>query len=372
MDERTDFMDEQQDKLKTRIVSIDALRGFDMFWIVGGAGIFTGLHKIFDNSVTDFICGQLHHVDWEGFHFEDLIFPLFLFIVGAVFPFALTKRIEQGQNKLRITGHIIRRGLTLILIGMILNGLLNFDFENMRWAGVLQRIGACYLIGALIVVYTNNWRWQASIAAAILLLYWAAAALIPVPGYGAGVITPEGCLSYYIDRLLLPGGHADAEGLLSTLPAVATVLIGVLAGHYLRSDKPGTKKAIGLAGAGVVCLIVGYLWGMVFPIIKVIWTSSFVMVAAGWSLLLLAVFYLVIDVLKFRKWAFFFIVIGMNAITIYVLNWVMDFGGIAGYFVSGLADWAGPGGELVTAIGFIAIEWLLLLMLYRKKIFFKV
>jgi predicted acyltransferase len=359
-----------------RIISIDALRGFDMFWITGGAGIFAGLHKIFDNKLTASICEQFEHVKWDGFRFEDLIFPLFLFIVGAVFPFALTKRIERGQNKLGITGHIIRRGLTLILIGMILQGLLSFDFENMRWVGVLQRIGACYLIGALIVVYTNNWKTQAGITAAILILYWAAHALIPVPEFGAGVITMEGCLSSYIDQLLLPGKlyyvYGDNEGLLSTLPATATVLIGVLAGHWLRSDKPGTKKAIGLAGAGVICLVIGYTWGIVFPIVKLIWTSSFVMVTAGYSLLLLSVFYYIIDVLKFRKWAFFFVVIGMNAITIFILVRFIRFGYISELFLSGLAKMAGSGDVLIIAIGAIFAKWLLLYWFYRRRIFFKV
>ena len=358
-----------------RVMSIDALRGFDMFWIVGGAGLFTGLHTLCGNSVTAFICTQLEHVPWAGFHFEDLIFPLFLFIVGAVFPFSLTKRIENGHSRRRITFHIIKRGFLLILIGMILNGLMRFDFQNMRWAGVLQRIGACYLIGALIVTYTH-WRWQAVFAGAILLLYWTAAALVPVPGFGAGVMTVEGCLSSYIDQLLLPGklcyGYGDNEGLLSTLPAVSTVLIGVLAGHWLRSDNSQTRKVLCLAGAGAVCLILGTIWGTVFPIIKIIWTSSFVLVAAGWSLLLLSVFYLIIDVLKFRKWAFFFVVIGANAITIYVLGWIVNFTRIAEYLVGGLAVGAGSGGELVWAIGTIAVEWLLLLMLYRKRIFIKV
>ena len=358
-----------------RVMSIDALRGFDMFWIIGGAKIFSGFHTLYNNSVTTFINTQFEHVPWEGFRFEDLIFPLFLFIVGAVFPFSLTKRIEQGQSRTGITFHIIKRGILLILIGMILNGLMDFDFQNMRWCGVLQRIGLCYLIGALIVTYTR-WQWQAAIAGTILLLYWLAAMLIPVPEYGAGVMTPEGCLSSYVDQLILPGklyyGYGDNEGLLSTLPAVSTLLIGVLSGHWLRSDRSQIKKTVGLAVAGICSLSLGLLWSTVFPIIKIIWTSSYVLVAAGWSLLLLALFYLIIDVLKFRTWAFFFIVIGANAITIYVLHWIIDFNDIALYLLGGLAKMAGAGANLVMAIGVIIIEWLLLLLLYRKKIFIKV
>ena len=375
MDERTKSMDEQQDKLKTRVVSIDALRGFDMFWIIGGGGVLVSLDKIFDNSVTDAICTQLTHVKWEGFRFEDLIFPLFLFIVGLVMPFSVSRRVERGHGRARLLVHIFRRGAILILLGLLYNNLMKFEFADMRWPGVLQRIGLCYTAAAVIVVF-SKWRAQAITAGAILVLYWAASMFIPVPSHGAGVITMEGCLSSYIDQLLVPGKlwfvYGDNEGLLSTLPAVATTLLGALAGHWLRSDRAGTKKAVGLFAAGIVSLGAGWLWSLHFPIIKLIWTSSYVLVAGGWSLLLLALFYLVIDVWGFKKWAFFFIVIGMNAITIYCLQRIISFGGIAEFFLSGTIAAAGSAGALVHTLGGLAVRWMLLFWFYRRRIFFKV
>ena len=357
--------------LQDRVLSIDALRGFDMFWIIGGGAIFGGLHTIFNNPATAFINSQLKHAEWEGFRFEDLIFPLFLFIVGLVLPFSISHR----TNRAKLFLHIIKRSALLIFLGLLLNGLLQFDFPNMRWPGVLQRIGLCYFFAAIIVMCTS-WRTQASLTTAILVLYYLATTLIPVPNFGPGVITMQGCLSSYIDRLLLPGslyyGFGDNEGLLSTLPAVSTVLIGALAGHWLRSNRSGNKKAAWLVIAAVVSLAAGYVWGLFFPIIKINWTSSYVLVAAGWSLLLLALFYWIIDVKGFKKWPFFFIVIGANPITIYFLQRVVDFNGIANFFAAGIAGHLGVFASLLLALSVLMIKWLFLRFLYHRKIFFKV
>ncbi|UCF43901.1 MAG: DUF5009 domain-containing protein [Planctomycetota bacterium] len=370
--------DERQGVIKGRLASIDALRGFDMFWIIGGGTVFASLDGIFKSPVTRFTARQLQHVKWEGFRFEDLIFPLFLFIVGTVLPFSISRRIEGGQSRRALYLHIFKRASVLILLGLILSGLLRFNWPEMRWSGVLQRIGLCYFFAALLVMNTK-WRTQLAVAAAILLLYWAAMTLIPVPGYGPGVITPEGCLSSYIDQNLLPGkipeqnyGYGANEGIISTLPAICTTLLGVLAGHWLRSKHAGSRKPLALAIAGLTCLAIGYIWGMYFPIIKSIWTSSYVLYSGGWSLLLLALFYWVIDVKGYKKWAFFFIVIGMNAITIYCIQWVVGFEAVAGYFLDGIAQQAGLAKPLVLACGALAVKWLLLLFLYRHRIFLKV
>ena len=184
--------------------------------------------------------------------------------------------------------------------------------------------------------------------------------LIPVPSHEAGIITPQACLSSYVDQLLIPGklyyGHGDNEGLISTLPAICSVLAGVLAGHWLRSNRSSNRKAIWLAIAGIACLIIGYVWGQFFPIIKNIWTSSFVLVGAGYSLLLLALFYWVIDVKGYKKWAFFFVVIGMNPITIYCLQWLVKFEEIANFFIQGIADHAGIFNPLILAIGVLMVK----------------
>jgi predicted acyltransferase len=366
---------EKQNIPPSRVMSIDALRGFDMFWIIGGGELVASFVKLWKGAVSQKIEQQLSHVDWEGFRFEDLIFPLFVFIVGVVLPFSMSRRLQQGQSRKRIFLHIIVRAAVLILLGLILNGLLRFNWPEMRWPGVLQRIGLCYFFAAVIVLHTK-WRTQVIIAAAILILYWAAMMLIPIPVYGSGALTKEGCLSSYIDQKVIPGvlyyKYGDNEGVLSTLPAICTALLGALAGHWLRSNRSGNLKAAGLMLAGIASLIAGYFWGMVFPIIKIIWTSSYVLYAGGWSLLLLAFFYWIIDVKRWKRWAFFFTVIGANPITIYFLRGLVDFDGIAGLFLAGLARYAGPAGPLVLLTGVVIIEWLFLWFLFRHRIFFKV
>jgi predicted acyltransferase len=345
-----------------------------MFWIIGGGTVLGSLAGVWKHPATEAIHKQLEHVEWQGFRFEDLIFPLFLFIMGVVLPFSISRRRQRGQSLPVLYLHIIKRSFVLILLGLIFNNLQNFEFSEMRWPGVLQRIGLCYFFAAIIVLNTK-WRAQAIFIAAVLILYWLAAALIPVPGFGAGVMTAEGCLSSYIDQQLIPGklyyGYGDNEGLISTLPAICTVLMGSLAGHWLRSDRPGSRKAAGLAVAGLACVVFGYLWGFVFPIIKIIWTSSYTLFSGGFCLMLLALFYWTIDVKGYRKWAFFFIVIGVNPITIYFLQRFVDFGGIAEFFLSGLVAHAGQVSPLIIPLGVLAVKWLLLWFLYRHKIFFK-
>ena len=365
---------EEKRAATTRLASIDALRGFDMFWIIGGGTFFASMARVHSHPVTNTIRRQLAHVKWEGFRFEDLIFPLFLFIVGVVMPFSLTRRIERGASRSMLYLHVLKRSAVIILLGLIMNGLLRFDWAQMRWPGVLQRIGLCYFLAAIIVVNTK-WRAQAIIVAAILILYWLAMMLIPVPEYGAGVLTMEGCLSSYVDQQLIPGrlyyGYGDNEGLISTLPATCTVLLGALAGCWLRSERSGNRKAAGLALAGVVSLLAGLLWSLAFPIIKIIWTSSYALVAGGLSLLLLALFYWIIDVKGYRKWAFFFIVIGMNPITIYFAQNFVDFNRIARFFLDGVAGRVEVLAPLILPFGVLAAKWLFLWFLYRHKVFFK-
>jgi len=348
-----------------------------MFWIVGGGTIFHSLHKIFNHPVTAYINKQLYHVKWLGFHFEDFIMPLFLFIVGVVMPYSLGKRRARGDSKKQLHFHVVKRAAVLILLGLIYDGILRFNWPEMHLTGVLQRIGVCYFFAAMVLIHTK-WRTQAIVAAAILLLYWAAMMLIPVPGHGAGVLTPQGCLSSYIDQQLLPGkiheiyyGYGDSNGIIPTLSSVSTMLLGALAGHWLRSKRSANRKAAGLTIAGLVSLITGYLWGWVFPVVRLIWTSSMVLFANGWCLLLLALFYWVIDVRGYKKWAFFFIVIGMNPITIFFLAPVVNFERIANFFVQGAAGYAGAVKPLILPLGTVMAEWLFLWFLYRHKIFFK-
>lgn len=367
-------------KKPPRLVSIDALRGFDMFWIIGGDALFRALFAWWDTPTSAKLREQLQHVDWEGFRFYDLIFPLFLFVVGVVIPFSL-KKYQTGEHPRSLAlRRTLRRVALLLVLAFLYNGVQKFDFANLRYVGVLQRIAICYGIGALIYLFTRL-RAQTVLTVAILLGYWALLAFVPAPETGkAGDYTKETNLSGYVDRQLLPGrimksyyGYGDNEGLLSTIPAVATVLLGVLAGEWLLSDRRSAIKALGLLGAGVVLTPLGYLWGEYFPIIKNLWTSSFVLVAGGFSLLLLGLFYLVIDVWKLRGWSFFFVVIGMNAITIYMAQVIIPFGDIAKFFLSGtLPLLSDPVRLIVLALGVLAVKWFFLYHLYRTKTFLRV
>ena len=365
---------------KERLKSLDALRGFDMFWIAGGAWIFASLAKVTDSSVLDWIEIQTHHVNWEGFHFFDLIFPLFLFIAGVSFPFSLSSRKARGHSKLKIYRHVIQRGLVLVLLGIVYNGFFTKDFSYLRFASVLARIGLGWMFAALIVMNTKI-LWQAIWCAGILLFYYAIMLLVPVPGYGAGVLTMEGNLAAYIDKLFLPGvkyfGDSDPEGILSTIPAVSTALLGMLTGQLLKrknAELSMYRKFYLMLGAGGVLILLALLWDLSFPIIKNLWTSSFVLLTGGISLMMLALFYLIIDIWKISWWTFPFVIIGLNPITIYLAQaGMIDFGSTAGYFFRHFFESvSGKYLDFWMASSYFLVSWLFLYFLYKKKIFLKV
>jgi predicted acyltransferase len=363
-----------------RLVSLDALRGFDMLWIMGGERIITALANLTGATALTWAATQMDHVEWNGFHFYDLIFPLFLFIAGVSMPLSLDKRKASGESKAKIYRHIFIRMITLVIFGIIYNGFLDLNWGHIRYASVLGRIGLGWFFAAIIVLNCKPKWWYAWFGG-ILLFYWAILALIPVPGYGAGNLTMEGSLAGYIDRLLLPG-HLyrdihDPEGILSTIPAIGTALMGAMTGNFLRIPDQkisGLKKALWLSIAGIISLGSGWLWGLLFPINKNLWTSSFVLYTGGWSLLLIALFYLIIDVWGWKKWAFFFIVIGMNSITIYMFQaGIINFQSSAEFFFGGIIKSFGENWQpLIGAIGYTTVCWVFLYILYRKKIFLKV
>ena len=347
-----------------------------MFWIMGGDALFPALFALIGGAFFHSLSRQLEHSAWNGFTFYDLIFPLFLFIVGLSMQFALGRRLEKGESKTAIHGHILKRTLVLIVLGLVYNGLLNFHFQEQRYAGVLQRIGIAYCLAA--VVYVNTaWRTQVAISVAILLAYWAAMTLIPVPGFGAGCLTPEGNLAAYIDQKLLPGSfccytYGDNEGILSNLPAVVTALLCALAGTWIRSKAPSGKKVRGLLLSGIGLMAVARVWDPVFPINKLYWSSSYVLYSGGWSVLLFALFYWIIDVRGWKAWAFPFVVIGLNPITIYVVQGLFDFGIVVNIFVRGFADHLGGFKMPFLVLCVLVVKWLFLYHLYRQKIFLKV
>lgn len=357
-----------------RIVSIDALRGFTMVFIIGGGGLMASFSKVWPNSFTEALAKNMDHAGWEGFYFLDLIFPLFLFLVGVILPTVILRQLEKGKEPRQLYPHIFKRTLVLIFLGLVNYGLLRFDWDTMRWSSVLGRIGICYFFASILIMHTN-WKIQASVILTILVGYWAAVMFIPVPGFGPGVLTPEGCFTTWLDQKLIPGtlglGLYDRQGILSTFTALSTTLIGVLAGHWLRSKKTPNQKIQGFIIAGLISLAIGWIWGQFFFLSRNVWTSSFVLYSAGWCLLLLALFYWVIDVQGYKKWAFFLVVIGMNAITIWVGQRLIDFEFTANALFGGFSQYLGIIAPIFLTFSILMIKWLFLWFLYRQKIFLK-
>ena len=367
-----------------RLVSVDALRGFDMFWIIGAGALVKSLQAIGDNSVLRFVAGQLKHKEWEGFAFEDLIFPLFVFIVGMSVVFSVGRMVER-EGKWAAHVRIVRRFLLLYLLGIFYYGGFEHHWPEIRLVGVLQRLALCYLFTALLFCHLRL-RGLVAVCVALLAGYWAWLTFVPVPDVvppGAGATTTFEMgknWACYVDKLYLPGrriygdGTWDPEGLLSTLPAIASCLLGVFAARLITEKSiPGSRKLLYLVVAGVVGVAVGFLWGLQFPVIKKIWTSSYVLVAGGYSCLLLAAFYLVVDMWKFRLWARPFLWIGSNALTIYLAANVFEFEDIAKRFVGGDVFTAlGRYGELAVTTVSLGLVLLLARFLYKKKIFIRV
>nr|MBR9810286.1 DUF5009 domain-containing protein [bacterium] len=365
-----------------RLMSLDAFRGFIMFWIVGGEALAHALAKLdgVQSEVLDSVILQLEHVGWEGFRFYDLIFPSFVFIVGTSVAFSLGKLQASGSRSAAVR-RVIWRGLLLWLIGIIYYGGISGGLEGVRLLGVLQRIGICYLVTGLLFIYLPV---RGLVAAFLFLLggYWALLSFVAVPGQEVVSFEEGRNITNWFDSKYLPfrkwSGTHDPEGILSTLPAIATCLLGVFAGLLLKNEVPTRgKKVLTLFGAGAIFVLVGNLWGGYHPVIKCLWTSSFVVLAGGWSLILLAFFYLMIDLVQLKKWAMPFVWIGMNPIAIYLLSTVLDFNHIAGRVLSGpIADWANgilPGlGALLVAVGGMFLIFWLCRTLYKRNVFFRI
>jgi predicted acyltransferase len=341
------------------------------------------LAKATDWGWLHVIAGQLEHVSWEGFHFEDLIFPMFMFISGVAIPYAVTAKVELGVNRKLLFNKILKRGLLLVVLGIIYNGNLRRDFDgfsDMRIASVLGQIGLGYLFAATIVLYTKSFKtrvaWLIGIMAGIALLQL----VIPVPGHGAGLLLDqEWCMNAWLDRTLMPGrlhgGIYDPEGLLCIVSAITVTLMGAMAGSVLRDGRPASqKKAVTLAVAGAALVIVALILSPFYPIIKACWTVTFNMLTAGISSILLSLFYFSIDV---KDWThgilsykiLFFKVIGMNSITIYLGRSIIDFDHASNFFLGCLSA---PLGPWIVILGSIVIEWMFLYYLYQKKIFLRV
>lgn len=357
-----------------RLYALDALRGFDMFWIIGGGALAISISKI---TGANWLETQMHHVKWEGFRFFDLIFPLFMFIAGVAIPLSVKAKLELNVPKSRLLKKALKRLILLILLGLLYNGTFRSGFEGGRIASVLGQIGVGYFFATLIVIYFESFRsrliWLGGILAGIGIIQL----LIPVPGFGAGVLTPEGCINGYIDQLLLPGRlHGvtfDPEGILCSISATGITLMGTIAGNILRKKKTTDWQKIGyLVVSGAGSIVLALLLSTFYPIIKSCWTSTFNLLTGGISFLLLAFFYLIIDHWGFRSWAFYFRIIGMNSIFVYLFTRIIDMRLVSEFFLGWLALPLGDNGALLILIGGLAWVWLLLYYMYKKKIFLRV
>jgi predicted acyltransferase len=368
---------EQKIEIKTeRLKSLDVLRGFTMFWIIGGGLLVHTLEDATGWQVLSWFSNQLTHVKWNGFHFYDLIFPLFMFVSGVAMPYSIGMKLKQGTSKKKLFAKAAKRGLILILFGIIYNNKVSFDFANMRYASVLGQIGVAYFIAASIYLYSGL-RGQVIWTVLILLGFWALMALVPVPGYGAGVLTPEGNLSGYIDRLLLPGTtyreHYDPQGILLMISAATITLMGAITGSLIINEKLSKeRKTVILTTLGIVLIGLSLIWNIWYPINKEIWSSSFNLLTIGISLLFMAVFYFIIDIKGYAKWSFPFVLIGLNPITIYMASRMVNFRFTSDYILTGIINLSGDFSGVISAIGVLGLELLLLYFLYKRKIFLRV
>ncbi len=360
-----------------RVVAIDALRGFDMFWIAGGRELVLAAVAIFKSPVPSWLDNQLEHRSWEGFSAWDLIMPLFLFIVGTAMPFSFSRRLEQGASKSQLYAKIIRRTILLFILGMVVQGnLLDFKLSTLHvYANTLQAIAAGYLIAGFVMLNVGVIG-QFLFTVLMLVGFWALLMYFPLIGHGAGVLEPRVNVAMAVDEFVL-GRFRDGTSytwVLSSMTFAASVFFGVFGGHVLRSRLgPWTRVAV-LTFFGLLCLATGWIWSewLHFPIIKHIWTSSMTLWAAGWSYLLLALFYLLIDVLGLRRWAFPFVVTGANALTIYVAWHLLPFEEVAKHLSGGLAAHLGSVGGFVVTLTAILLWWFVLYDLYRRRVFLRI
>jgi predicted acyltransferase len=357
----------------SRLVSLDVFRGITI----------AGMVLVNNPGTWSSIYWPLEHAEWNGWTPTDLVFPFFLFIVGVSITLAFGRRVEEGSVRRDLFLKVIKRTAIIFGLGLFLNGFPYFQIGTIRIAGVLQRIAICYLIASLIFL-TTKVRTQLLIAIALLVVYCLVMTRLAAPGYAPGDLTKEGSIASFVDRVLL-GPHIwkqgkvyDPEGLLSTFPAVATTLFGILTGHWLRSERPRVEKVVGMFVAGAVCVALGWAWNPFFPINKSLWTSSYVLFTAGLALQFLSFCYWLIDIKGYRRWAWPFEVFGVNALALFVgtglMVKLMGLFKVQGWiFRNAFLPWATPvNASLAYAIAFILLWLFLMWLLYRKNVIIKV
>ncbi|MBE9033887.1 acyltransferase family protein [aff. Roholtiella sp. LEGE 12411] len=374
-----------------RLTSLDVFRGITI----------AGMILVNMMGVADDVYPLLAHADWNGCTPTDLVFPFFLFIVGVAMSFSLSKYTEANKPTSAVYWRILRRAAILFALGLLLNGFWNkgvwtFDLSSIRIMGVLQRISLTYLLASLIVLNLPR-KGQWILAAALLIGYWLTMMYIPVPDYGAGILTRTGNFAAYIDRQIIPKMHlyagdgfknlGDPEGFFSTIPAIVNVLTGYFTGQWIRTQYVQSRISIGLVLFGIGCLIIGWAWGWTFPINKKLWTSSYVVFTSGWALLLLAACYELIEVRLIRRWSKAFEMIGLNAIALFVASVLLIKILVKTHIGSGenapstynwiyqnlFASWAGAlNGSLLFALITVLFWFAMGILMYRQRWFIKV
>jgi predicted acyltransferase len=375
----------------TRLLSLDLLRGLTIAFmiLVNNAGNFGSAYW------------PLLHSAWNGCTPTDIVFPTFLFIIGITTVISLSSRLSRGTPKRTLFLQIVRRTVILFLLGILVNSFPFFNLHTMRFFGILPRISVCYFVVSTLYLFSQGWRDKLALFIAILIGYWMLLRFVPVPGYGVpthGVpfMDPLGNLAFWVDRSLFSASHLsdgthDITGLGSTLPSIATTLLGVLTAQWLRTSHAFTKKVRNIALAGVAAILLGGLWNFTFPINKELWTSSFVLFAGGISMLLLALFMWLVDRVPASQskrtrspLATVLLVFGTNAITAYVFSELLSSG------LSSIPTHAGMNlqetlyqsilhavpdaafASLLYSLGFVAVCWIFTYGLYRRGVFIKI
>jgi predicted acyltransferase len=366
----------------SRLVSLDVFRGITI----------AGMVLVNNPGTWSSIYWPLAHAEWHGWTPTDLIFPFFVFIVGVAIPLAFGRRTESGGSKRDLYWKIARRTLIIFALGIFLAGFPHFQLSTIRIPGVLQRLAVCYLFASIIFLNTKV-RIQVVITLALLLIYWFVMTHVHAPGFSSGDLSKEGSLASFVDRTIF-GPHIwkqgkvyDPEGLLSTIPAIATAMFGVLTGQWIRTNKTPYEKVAGMFVAGACCVVIGWCWNPFFPINKSLWTSSYVFFTGGLALEFLALCYWIIDIKKYQRWAKPFVVFGVNAIALFVgtglmarsmglikLPWGDTTISLQGWIFQKLfLAWLSPiHASLAYAIAFILLWLGLMWILYNRKIFIKV
>jgi predicted acyltransferase len=359
-----------------RLASLDAFRGFVMLWIIGGEGLMAGLAALGHNRVVEAVVYELNHTPWQGLRFYDCIWPSFMLMVGVSVPLSFEKR-SLTQTYHQQLAHAAKRAIVLFLLGSLRESVLIGSPYLFELSSALQPIAIAYLVAVLVV--RKSWRFQALLGATILAAYALLLAFVPAPGISAGSYQYNYNLVHWVDIRLLGQAHWDrwpyaSEGwgtVLSTIPTISTTLLGLLIGELLMSPRSKATMAKLIGGIGLLCIAVGWGISPVVPVVMKMWTTSYGLMSAGWACLMLLFFYWFIDIRGYRKWAFPLSVIGMNAIFIYMFTSLIHLDPIVGVFTRPMVKLWPNSGLLFQQVAILAVEWVILFRMYKRKIFVK-